>query len=239
MNRPLRAFAPLSETPTIPPISQPSFAGSASPEDHPGMLIASSPLWQNLLLEDPWPLALTFAVVAGVLVFLGIQRADKRLLRLAGIAAVLAAGVFILAGTVTTTRETILAATEKLVGHTAPLDVPAFRAMVDPQVIVTVESARGAQSLAGDAVFSRLESTVKSTAIEKQTTLAIDAELRGKDHAVSSFDVRTDVRGGPRFITRWVLTWRRQADGDWRVTEVRWLNPEHMLGVKPDINLLR
>ena len=54
-----------------------------------------------------------------------------------------------------------------------------------------------------------------------------------------TFDVRTDIRGGGRFVTRWVLTWRKEGDGPWRVTEVRWINVEHLLGVKPDVNWLR
>jgi len=203
------------------------------------MQLAASPLWQNLLLEDPWPLALTLLVVAAVVVFLAFQRANTRLLRFAGLAVLLAVGVFLLAKFVITTTEHILENTRKLVSYTAPLQLADFKALVDPRVVVLVEETANPEPIAGRDVFDSLEKTVESSPLEKQTIVAIEADVKSDDEAVSSFDVRTNLRGGGMFITRWTLTWRRQGDNAWRVVEVRWLPCPHPVGVQPSRRYLR
>lgn len=203
------------------------------------MHLAASPLLQNLVFEDPWPLALTFIVIGAVVAFIAIQRADKRLLRFAGLALLLAAAVFLLAGLVTTTHEQVIAATEELVDYTAPLQLSAFRSMVDAKVVVTIGEAGEASPITGDEVFERLEKTVESQVIAAQTIISIDAQVPGDDDAITAFDLRTDLPAGGRFMTRWRLTWRRQGDGNWRVTAVQWLESPHLIGVKPSARWLR
>ena len=88
-------------------------------------------------------------------------------------------------------------------------------------------------------VFDSLEKTVEGRPLEAQTIIDIDADVKADDEAVSSFDLRTNLRGGGMFVTRWVLTWRRQPDGQWRVSQVRWLPSPHVIGIQPSRRYLR
>ena len=202
------------------------------------MTLATSPLIQNLLLEDPWPLGLMLIVIACVLLFLSSQRGDKKLLRLAGLAALLAIALFVISSMIETTREHIISQTEKLIAHTAPLDVAAFKALVSPRVIVTVGDDSSAPTLTGEEVFTRLEKSVQSYPIKEQSIIEIDAELRPGDFAICQFDVRSDGHGG-RVMTRWLLTWQQQPTGDWLVTQVQWLDCPGIIGLKPGVQWLR
>ena len=202
------------------------------------MTLASSPILQNLLLEDPWPLGLTLIVITCVLLFLSSLRGDKKILRFAGITALLAVALFVISSMVETTREHIIARTEKLISRTAPLDIAAFKAMVSPRVIVTVGDDASAPTLTGEEVFSRLEKSVQSYPIKEQSIIEIDAELRPSDFAICQFDVRSDGQGG-RVMTRWLLTWQKQTDGAWQVTAVQWLDCPGIIGLKPGVQWLR
>ncbi len=202
------------------------------------MQLATSPLWQNLLLEDPWPVGLVLFILAGVLGFVGMQQGSGRLKKIAGAAALGAVIVFLLAGLITTTRERIIEQTRTLVGHTAPLDLAAFKAMVSPQVTVLVGEGSSDPLFTGDQVFARLERALGNYPIQNQSILAIDASLRGDDFALCQFDVRSDaVRG--RVTTRWLLTWKKQTDGAWQVITVQWLDSPGLIGLKADSQWLR
>ena len=66
-----------------------------------------------------------------------------------------------------------------------------------------VEETAQPEPIAGQGVFDTLEKTVESQPLEGQTILEIDASSRAADEVVCAFNVRTNVRGGGMFITRW------------------------------------
>lgn len=193
---------------------------------------------ENLLFEDPLPVGLSLLVVALVLGFLSIQQGSAKLKKVAAGALTLCVLVFILATIVTTSRESVIERTRTLVSYTAPLKMNEFKALVSPQVRVTVGEDASAPVFTGQDVFTHLENAVRNYPIDAQTIVQIEANSRSDDQIVCEFDIRSDSKGG-RVMTRWVLTWQKQSDDQWIVTQVQWIDCPHLIGIKPSAGWLR
>lgn len=183
------------------------------------MDIPSPPLWQNLLFEQPWPLAMVLLVIAVVLRMAGRSR-GSRPLRWSAVAAVaIGAGVVGLAFAVDTGREAVRRLTLDLVDATAPLDAARVSQLLAEDVRVT--GPGGGVVLAGDEVHARLKAIDDDFAIKAHRVRDVKAWAKGTE-GLAGLALYTEVSVTPT-LTRWRLEWEKTG-GAWRVTEVRWLS---------------
>jgi hypothetical protein len=191
------------------------------------MELNEPPLWENLLLENPWPLALTLVVVAMGLLWHGITRDDKRARRLSPVAAVAAVAIWTTATFTTTTREILIDRTEQLVRATQPpRDVATLTALFDPQARVL--GARGDLWMrSGDKVARELARSCDLFDVRGHWLRMRGAEVTGPDRGRTRFVVNTSLGGafaGRPVRTQWLLTWKQASDGQWYISTVQWLD---------------
>lgn len=186
------------------------------------------PFWSTLLFEQPLPLVVVAAVL-GVGLTVGAARSRRVvLLGVAGACFGLAAGVFIIAALITTDRELLLEQTQRLVDLAAPLDAAGMAQLINAQA--TVRGGDGRVYLTAGDVLPELQLIDGRFGDLDHRITTIAAEARGRGEGVTQIDVRTQWRDRP-LLTRWRLTWRKNAAGDFEVVRIEWL--EHPLGVSP------
>lgn len=201
------------------------------------MAVPPPPLWQNLLMENPWPAAVVLLGVGVLLRTLAkrtIREKPRRkwLNRSALLASLLAAGVVSLAYAVETSRERVQRRTLELVNATAPLDIAAVDALLAEGVVVA--GPDGEALIEGQRVRRRLETVSGSYGIESHRIR--DRKAWARDgRGMSSVNLYTEVGSTPA-LTRWWLRWERGGDGRWRVAEVRWLSYQ---GQSPPLGVVR
>src|SRR5690606_24031923 len=124
----------------------------------PQYTLPSPPIVENLLLENPWPVARTLLGIAVVLLVGAAQRLERRPVGCAVIALVLAGCVFAVASLVSTDRERMTVRTHELVQTTAPLDLAQFRSMFEPGA--TLRGPDGTVWFDLDGVLRELDESV-------------------------------------------------------------------------------
>lgn len=181
---------------------------------------------QELFLEKPLPVVIALVAVAVVLRVMASRRRDARLNRVALGAVLLAAVAFLVADFVVTSREAILARSEALVHATAPRDTALLGDALAAGVMLT--GPGGQPWLDESELRAQLDRTLERFPIEKHNIRTLAAGARG-DRGQSVLDlttlVKTEFFAGP-VRSRWGLSWRRDADGVWRVIEIRFLEFE-------------
>jgi len=191
------------------------------------MQLNEPPLWENLLLENPWPLALTLVVVAMGLLWHGVTRDDKRARRLSPVAALAAVAIWTAATFTTTTRETLIDRTEQLVRATQPpRDVATLTALFDPQARVLGASG-DLWMQSGDKVAAELARSCDTFDVQGHWLRMQGADMTGPDRGRSLFVINTSLGGtfaGRPVRTEWLVTWKQASDGQWRVLTVQWLD---------------
>lgn len=192
------------------------------------MRLEPPPLWQHLLLEQPWPVIVALGVAVVVLTVLA-QRHRRRGLRIAAWGlAVLAGGIYAVAWQVTTDREQLLEATEALVAATeSPMDPEAFAARwLGDNAVLT--GADGEPWLDRDAIERTLRSAHRRYTIEQHATRRLDAATGRPGLGRSVVELSTQAGGGRMGAfgpvrTEWDLRWKQNEHGEWRVYEIRWV----------------
>ncbi len=181
------------------------------------------PMLEHLFLESPWPVMAVCVVACLVLLFLWQQRRKKALGLFAMVPILIAAGVWFLAGAVTTGREQLIRDTQSLVAATAPLDAAALDKLIDPSA--TVSGPDGSVWLASGQLRTRLKSALSRVSLNSQRTRNIQAIAHDTGWGESTVIVRSDISGGSPVNTGWRLTWQRTPGEDdaWRVVDIRWL----------------
>jgi hypothetical protein len=169
-----------------------------------------------LLTENPWPVMIALSVVAVGLVAAWRTRQDTRLLVVAGVAILLAAGVWELERRIVTERERLAARV---------LDL---RDAVQAKELVRVFG-----------FFSNSDLTLKTMAISGLAMVSFEDQIRVT--ALETTLTSNDTRGETRFRanvslnvagygsvgrrpTLWSLTWRKEAD-EWRIIKIRRFHP--------------
>lgn len=201
-----------------------------------GMSLPDPPLWQYLLLEQPWPVMIALGVGAAVL---SVAARRRRLegrrgglgLRVAAWAAAIAAGgVYGVASSIVTEREQLLDQTRQVVAATqSPIDVAAVlerwlgedAALVGPGGEKWLDRSQIEQTLAG------LE---RRRQIERHDIRGLDAGIVRAGQGRSHVELSTRLVGGPRAYgplhSVWELEWIRDEDEQrtWRLRDVRWVS---------------
>lgn len=185
------------------------------------MPLQPPPTFENLLLEQPWPLVLALVAAAGVLFWLGRQRSEKRMKVIAGAAIVMAGVVLALASFVTTNREHLRARTQDLIALTAPFNAPEVRSYFDDRALLTGPGGEAWFNIT--QLMEKVHSVVHHYSITGHSIHELQAASKsGGDDGQSYARLRTMVAGRP-MDTEWLITWKRGSDGVWRVVIVQWL----------------
>ncbi len=187
------------------------------------MTPAPPPLLPHLLFESPLPLVFVLAAVTLTLMVIARRRNSHRLLLLAGGVSVAALVVVLLARYVTTQREVINQLTARLVAATAPLDEAKLNAMLHPDAQLL--GPDGQLWLRGRQISERLTALAWVYPIQSQRVRSVATEMRNDTQAITALDLRTTLAHQVESTepTTWLLTWEKQADGNWRVTSVQWV----------------
>jgi len=203
----------LTPVPTLSQITNPL----AIPDPTP---LPAAPLWERLLLENPWPLTILLLAGAGIAWTVLNNRARPRDATKAAIAlAGAGVGVFVLATLVSTTREGLRTAAADLVRAVARADAPAVRdACTSEAALYWWVNPKG---LPLDDILDRVGRDFipgGTYAVKDLAILASQAHVESPDHARVQIKVRvTPQSTGFPNISWWRLDYRLGSDGRWRV----------------------
>lgn len=194
------------------------------------MNIPPPPVWQSLLLEQPWPLAIVLLVIGALLRTVGRRTGKRGLTRVALGAVVLAAGVVALAYFVETGREAVRRLTLELVESVDPMDSAAVDALLADDVRVT--GPQGRVIVESGAVRRRLASANERYRVSSHRIRDLNVWAEG-EAGRAELALYSQVNATPA-LTRWGLWWEKRG-GAWRVTEIRWLRYQ---GGEPPVGAL-
>ncbi len=188
-----------------------------------------SPSWiSRLLFETWWPGLAVFLVAAAMLGYQALQRRHARLAIAAGICALIAGLFPLLAFTVTTVRETVIARSRQLAeAGIPPLDAAALRRLLAERVVF--EAPRG-QTLftRRDEILQLAERADRRWTVAEWGAITLDGRRLDDNHAQSYARVRTRltargqgvISGGEFAVTSgWLIDWR-QVDDRWRADRI-------------------
>lgn len=189
------------------------------------MQLSPPPLWQAWLFENPWPLVVALLAAAVVLRVVSTRRETPWRGRLgwAALGAVLlAGGVYLSTAIVETDRERLIDRTRQLVAATAPIDAGALDGLIARGAVVA--GPDGSPWVVYDDIRDELEAAVQRHGGFDHAIrgLAAEAVNKARGRSLLSLSTTTGDLGVP-IRTRWLITWRREGDGRWRVMEIRWL----------------
>lgn len=176
-------------------------------------------LFQSYVLESPWALAVALLALA-VGLFVAGGRRDQARLQWSSLVPLLAAvGVLAVSYAVETDRERIAGQTRALAEAVAdPFDAEAMRSRLTEDVYLL--------GLGGRDVLMRVaERASERVRIRRYSVMDLRVHVQGARSGRSYIAVWADTEGGQRypggwFRTQWLLNWRKEADGEWRLSGV-------------------
>ncbi|MEL7088175.1 MAG: hypothetical protein AAGL98_06985 [Planctomycetota bacterium] len=174
--------------------------------------------WTTLLFENPWPAVIALLGVSSVLRLVGKRQDQKRLVQVSWVALFLGLGVYLTATLVNTDRETLIERTRAMIAATSPVDEPALRALFADRALLLGPEGDVWDEL--DAVFVARE--LDEHGVKDNQIRLVDARANRPGVGFSTLDVSSKIMGIPQRST-WELAWQRDADGDWRITSMKWL----------------
>lgn len=203
------------------------------------MPITNPPLWQWLLLENPWPLmiALVIAAVLALLVRRQARAHRGQLALTALILLVLAGGAYGLAAVVATDHEQLLDRTRQLV---AAAHLPLRSADLDDLLTpsVTLTGPDGRVWMPAPVLRLMVERSVEHLGVSAHHIVSLGAESpnEGEGRSLLSLTSYSKFEPGVPVPSTWELHWRRDRTGRWRVVEIRWLR---FAGQRPQPGAIR
>ncbi len=183
------------------------------------MTLNQPPLWEYLLLEEPFDLVLALGLPMVLILLLAIywRRKNPALVAAAGLA--VAMGVYLLAAVVVTDREQLLDQTKTLIAATKPLNWPVIDGMVSPQVIITKSDGQSWMSR------QQMQVSLQNYDVVGHDIVAIDAGITESGTGISMCELHSRFKIEPRAVcvSSWQLTWRKLHDASWEVVEIQCL----------------
>lgn len=165
-----------------------------------------------------------------VLLYQANQVRSKRFMHWGTTCITLGVAMLILATSITTQRETVIARTKDLVAHTAPLETDTLR----PYLTDDCAFYRGPSDSTATVTLKEVDNFIRGKTIDivdSQTIRRLDASVDSPTTARSQLWLRTYVKapllGGESLpvSTRWELQWVLKDDL-WKVHSVRMLEKE-------------
>lgn len=177
------------------------------------------PLLTHWLLESPWLVCIALLTVAVALWLVGWRRAQRRPVIAGAIAAVLAGIVLLIAALVETDRERMARRTRELVrAAVTPVNLDTFRETLSENA-----SFFGRDR---EQIVSTLERSAGRWRVRQAYITRLETHQDDESHGQTYFSVITPLDtsfGGGSAQTRWLLSWTKEPDGQWRVTRIKWL----------------
>ena len=169
-----------------------------------------------LLTENPWPLMIALSVVVVGLVVAWSVRRDTRLLAVAGIAILLAVGVWELERRIVTERERLAARVLEFRDAVQAKELNrVFGFFSNSELMLKTIATTG-------LAMVTFEDQIRVTALE--TTLTSN-DTRGETRFRANVSLKVAGYGSVgRQPTLWSLTWRKEAD-QWRIIKIRRFHP--------------
>jgi hypothetical protein len=191
------------------------------------------PAFQRFVFEAPLLPALALGLLA-VVAFLSLRNAGRVKAGagvMVGLLAV-AGGLFVVAGSVETDRERLMARQDELVAAVANADLDALEDLLDEAVRIRVTGPLGiANGLDKRGIISRVADTTGGAyPVRDFGIIERQAVLDGPNAARTQVHVRVESRGSGGTFTWFRLGWRLSPDGAWRAIEIE---PLFMSGVMP------
>jgi hypothetical protein len=155
-----------------------------------------------------------------LLLLVGNQRRNKRVLITGAVCVVLAGGVYLLSRIVTTGREAMTARSRTLVESTQPPDLAGFRGHFAPTA--TLVRADGSHLMDAPMIVATVERILQQYRVSDHEIQKLDAEDFGNGRGETDLVVRTRASDIPVW-NRFAITWTRNADGQWVVSKIRWV----------------
>ncbi len=184
-----------------------------------------TPWLTHLTLENPWPMLVTLGAIGAGLIVIGRRREQKRKIVAGIVFAVLGVLIWLAGLLISTDREMMVNRTRLLVkAAVMPVAMEVFGELLSRDVRLFDHDYESILRMIG-----RAEDRwgVKSAWI---TNLQVrqDGPQRGVTYL--SVITRVDSRyGGGATQTRWLLHWRKETDGLWRLVKIEWIE----LGDRP------
>jgi hypothetical protein len=200
-----------------------------------------APLWERLILENPWPTAGVLAILAvATLVVMSRTNADgnRRALGLplrtiVALAMALAGSIVMVLGmTITTDREALRAGTARLVELTAGAQTDALDPMLAPDVRLRLPAGMPGAGLSGasipkDTLLMMVEQYFGQSGrypLREHRVQEVQAAIDGPRIARTQVRVRvTPEATALPYTSWWRIDWRREgeaASGPWRVIAI-------------------
>jgi len=188
-----------------------------------------APLLERLLFEQPWGLIVGLLVVA-VAAFVALNRRGlwrPGLMVLAG-SVLVGAGAWVLATSVQTPREAMVAATLALVDATAAVDTRALSAQLAPDArlfsrFTQPSPAVPEAGLGKDEIIALVQRTLGDQWVLKEHSVEeVQAALDGPRRGRTQVRVRALARQwGVPYGSWWLINWRQEPDGAWRAVTIQ------------------
>ena len=195
-----------------------------------------SPITQYLF-DNPWPLVMVLGLLA-VVFGLGWRSVRRReLLIFAGIAVVLAVGVFILERAVTTSGERAEVVVRDLVAAAEQGNVQAGLALFSGDATMSLVDPRN-PGVGIDEIARRLRLVTGRYAIKSNAITSLKAYSEDSDRGVVHLRVRSEFESGYGFpvSSAWVIAVERQADNTWKVGRITFIE---FNGQSPTVGVFR
>ncbi len=176
------------------------------------------PVWQQMLLERP-AAAAGLLVIAAILTVVVLNRREqfRRGLLIGSLLMVAAIVVFTVATLVQTNHEAVRRSTGQIIAAAASGQVAEADELLAEDAKLHL-AGMGAFSLSRDELLAAIEMLDREVGVSDFGILDRTATVDSQNAARSRVVVRVNIReGGPTFSS-WELSWRRDADGVWRVT---------------------
>ena len=175
--------------------------------------------WSYYLLENPWPVASCLLAVVAAMMLVGYRSGRRGPRIVAVVAACITSLMVVVASAVTTDREKMVRGTDALVrAAIVPPHIDVFRRMLSKDVALFGRDY--------DSVLSGIERGLDRWHVQQAFTTNLMVDQADATHGQTYLAVitRLDTNiGGGSTLTRWLLHWRKESDGVWRVVKIEWL----------------
>lgn len=198
------------------------------------MPIDDPPILEHFLLEQPWPMVGLLLIVAVAVVVINRASLTRKAILSAVACLLLAMIVYLVAKAVVTERESLINAAAELAQQVETGQADAIRKSLDEQAVITDPAGR--VLVASNLILSIIEKKQAEYDFGSHTIADARAAINSVGSGKTYLRVRSTMGQGGTESTEWLIDWRRDKDGRWRVRELRWLK---WRGLDPPVELLR
>ncbi|MDA0294395.1 MAG: hypothetical protein O3A19_06545 [Planctomycetota bacterium] len=181
--------------------------------------IARSGFFTNFVLENPWPLAGLFTIVAGTIFWLAVQRDDRRLVIPAALVFAVAAVILAVGLLVETSGEAAADRTREFVSAASDGRIDEMLAGLDPDATLHVGRIEN-PGLPIEDLRRMIDALGSRHRIEQNTITLINSVGTSSDTALVELACLTRTTSSIGTVpSRWLLEWER-GSGRWLVRSI-------------------